>query len=544
MYCTRIAFVIAFAAAAFAQTTYTVSTLAGAPSLGDGGRATNATFSNIEGIATAASGDLLISDAGDHRIRRVSPAGPIATAAGVSSPGLSPDETPAARGLLHTPYGLAADGSGAIFFADFGNSLVRCVTSTGVLRTLAGGGVETRLDAPLPAGRLQLAGPRNVASAPNGVLFVSDYTGHRVYRIAAGQVETVAGAGVPGFDAERVAASAKLRFPAGIAVSPAGDVYIADSGNGVVRRVFGGLISTFLGPANGLTLDTPTGLAVDEAGNLFVVDSKRKRLYRRSRIGDIRVLGGPEIAEPRDVAVDGAGNVFVAEAKRVWRIRPDGAISLYAGQVEAAALPEDVPAGSAPLAAPMHVSLDAVGNLYVTEEEGRRGRRIAPNGLIRTVAAQLNDPVAAVMDSRGALRVAEYAGNRILSIAPDGKSTVLAGDGTPGFRGDNGLAANARVNRPRGLILDRNGNLLFADSLNHRIRRIGVNGVITTIAGTGVRGYSGDGRLATQAQLDTPQGLFLDAAGVITGHGAHYRTHRSGANHRNNSNRERDARRI
>lgn len=491
---------------AVGQTAYTVSTVAGANSLGDGGRATSASFVSIEGVAADSLGNVYISDAGDHRIRRVSPSGVITTVAGSSSPGLTPDDTPAAQALLNSPYGIAMAAAGHLYYADFGNRLVRCIGASGLVRTVAGG---TEV--------IKFAGPRNVAVDGTGAVIFSDYEGHRVYRVSGSDVTAFAGNGTAGFDSEPVAARARLRSPAGVAVDSLGYVYIADSGNGLVRRVFGGQISTFAGGAgDAVTLDTPTAVTADGAGNIFILDLKRKRVYRRSRIGDTRVVAA-DVAEPRDIAADPAGNLYIAEARRVFRLTPSGQLSLHAGQPDAASLPEDSPAANAALSAPIHVSLDAAGNLYVTEERGRRVRRINQAGLIRTMAngQTFADPVASVMDPRGVLRVADYAGNRIYSIAPDGKATVIAGDGTAGFRGDNALATGSRVNRPRELVLDRAGNLIFADSLNHRVRRIGVNGVITTIAGTGTRGFSGDGRLATQAQLNTPQGVFLDPAGVL-----------------------------
>ncbi len=506
-----IAAVFALAVHGAGQNLYNISTIAGANALGDGGRATNASFSSIEGIAVDSLGNLLIADGLGHRIRRVSQGGIIITLAGTSIPGFSPDETPVGRAQLNAPYGLAAGASGHVFIADFGNALVRCLTPTGTIRTVAGGGAETDLAVATPL-TLRLGGPRNVALDAAGNLYVADYSGHRVYRITTrGQVEVVAGTGAAGRDTVATASLAKLNGPTGLAIDLLGYVYIADSNNGLVRRVFGGQISTVV-----TGLNIPTGLATDPAGDLYIVDAKNKRVVRRSRAGDLRSVAA-EVKEPRDVAVDGLGNLYVAEPRRVWRVGQEGVAVRYAGLAANAEPREDTPAEMAVLAAPFHVSMDPNGNLLVTEEEGRRVRRIAANGTIRTLAgpAHLNDPVAAVMDARGVLRVADYAGNRVWSFAPDGTASVLAGDGTGGYRGDNGLASASRLFRPRGLALDRSGNLYVADSMNHRVRRIGTNGVITTYAGTGFPGYSGDGRLATQAQLNSPAGLFVDVAGAL-----------------------------
>ncbi|MBM3737539.1 MAG: hypothetical protein FJW39_17295 [Acidobacteria bacterium] len=501
MFYTRLTSVLLTPVLAFCQNSFTVSTIAGANSSGDGGRATNANFSSIEGIAADAQGNLYIADAGAHRIRRVSPEGIITTLAGTSTAGYSPDDTPADKSLLNSPYSVAAGTNGHLFIADLGNALVRCISPAGLLRTVPG---------PTPA--IEFRKPRSLAVDFGGSVYVSDFDGHRVYRITPnGAIEVAAGTGTAGFDNNSAAPNSRLRAPAGLALDLSGSLYIADSGNGAIRRVFAGQIQTVAGG-----FQTPSSITVDPAGALYTVEPQAKRITRITRLGERRTFA-PEIKQPRDIAAAPNGDLFAAESTRVWRITPSGSIVLHAGAAENAPVPEDVPSETASLASPIHLSFDTAGNLYVTEQSNRRVRRISTTGFIRTVADSklLADPVAAVMDSRGVLRVAEFASSRVVAIAPNGSLTVVAGDGRLGFGGDNSLATGARLNRPRDIALDRQGNLYIADSLNHRIRRVGVNGIITTVAGNGTRGFAGDGRLATQAQLNSPQGMLVDPAGAL-----------------------------
>jgi len=501
---------------------YTITTIAGTNFVGDGGRATSAQLSAVEGLACDGAGNIYIADNTDHRVRKVSASGIITTVAGNGNAALGGDNGPGDRASLNAPYGVAVDASGNLYIADFGNNRIRRVAPDGTIRTIVGGG---QIRAPGEGGDAlgaQFQGARNVAADLAGNLYISDYLDHRVYRVTpTGQIAVVAGTGVPGNNGDGLALNVRLRFPAGLAIDRSGTLYIADSGNRMVRRLSGGYILTVAGGVSQtISLSAPTGLAVDRDGNLYIADSGASRVYRRSANGAFSTIAGanpPLPGQTRDVCADPLGYVYVADGRRVLRIVPNAPSIVVAGDGTFGNVRDHVDARETYLEGPIGVALDEMGHLYVVEEKGRRVRRITRDGFIHTVAngTALIDPVAVAADGLGALRIAEYQNNRIRTISFSGAIYTMAGDGEPGFSGDGLPAAGARLNRPRGLIHDREGSLYVADSLNHRIRRISPNGFISTVAGTGVRGYYGDGGFSLQAHLNAPLGVATDSFGNL-----------------------------
>jgi sugar lactone lactonase YvrE len=354
----------------------------------------------------------------------------------------------------------------------------------------------------------------------------------RIYRVSPdGRVSVAAWTGVAGTNGDGAGISTQLSYPAGMAVDRLGALYVADSGNKLVRRISGGQVTTIL-----TTPGTPVGLAFDREGNLFIADTTSSRLYRRGANGSISTVAGasPALDGPvRDVTVDALGVVCFAVGKQVMKLASNGVPVVIAGTGTNRAIIENSDARLAVLQGPMGVATDSVGNLYIAEERLARVRSVSWTGLIKTVAggglptglsvgdgglatdARLVDPVAVAWDPVAGLRVVEYFGNRVRGLFASGKIFTVAGDGEPGYRGDSAPASQARLNRPRAAVFDREGNLYISDSLNHRIRKIGANGFISTVAGSGVRGFYGDGGLATQAQLNSPQGVAVDSLGNI-----------------------------
>jgi sugar lactone lactonase YvrE len=194
------------------------------------------------------------------------------------------------------------------------------------------------------------------------------------------------------------------------------------------------------------------------------------------------------------------------------------------------------PATEALLWMPEGVAVDSTGNLYIAEFSNHRIRCVSPNGIIETIAgggppgkfgrelgsgdggpalrARLNCPHAMVVDSQGRLFVADWLDHRVRRITPDGMITTVTGMGKPGFSGDGGPAAKAMLSSPHGLAVDGAGNLLIADYANNRIRKVNAEGTISTIAGGGTLGPTESGR-ASEVRLNLPTGIALDAAGNL-----------------------------
>lgn len=517
------------------QSAYRISTVAGTGFVGDGGAATAATLSAVEGMAVDVAGNLYIADNAGHRIRRVEAgSGKISTVAGNGTPGLRGDGGPAAASVLNSPYGMTIDAGGNLYFADFGNRRIRRIAAAdGTISTVAGGGGGS--GSATDALSASFLGPRNVAVDRAGNLFVSDYADHRIYRVTPdGRISVAAGTGSAGYNGDGAALTTQLRFPAGLAADRDGAVWVADSGNKMIRRLAGGQIATVIS-----SLSTPLGLALDAAGALLVADGGANVVVRRSADGTVSTIAGlsPKLAGPvRDVAAGAAaGGVWFSHGRQAMRLVPGAAAPLVVAGDGAAAVKvvENSDARMSVLQSPMGVAVDSAGQIYIAEEALKRVRGVSSGGLIRTVAggalptglsvgdggaataARLFAPAAVAWDAVAGLRIADAAGHRIRGVLTSGTIFTVAGDGEPGYGGDASPAAQARLNRPRGVAFDRAGNLYIADSGNHRIRRIGANGFITTVAGSGVRGYFGDGGAAVQCQLNAPQGVAADTEGNL-----------------------------
>jgi len=247
--------------------------------------------------------------------------------------------------------------------------------------------------------------------------------------------------------------------------------------------------------------------------------------------GGSALLG--QFREPRTLAVDDWGNVYVADTynHRIRKVDTSGVMTTVAGTGSPGSSFDGGPATAAKLETPHSVALDAAGNLYIADSPNQRIRKVGPDGIITTVAgtgatgysgdggpataAKLNYPKGVEIGADGLLYIADSLNNRIRRVDASGIITTVAGTGAGGFSGDGGPATAAKLNRPRNIVFDASGVLWIADDLNNRVRRVGVDGVITTYAGTGAAGYSGDGGPATAARFDQVRDLALDAAGNL-----------------------------
>jgi sugar lactone lactonase YvrE len=236
---------------------------------------------------------------------------------------------------------------------------------------------------------------------------------------------------------------------------------------------------------------------------------------------------------PYAVALDAVGNFYIADTdnESIRKVTPNGILTTVAGNGATGYFGDSGPATNASLNYPFGVALDAVGNLYIADLGNGRIRKVGANGIITTVAgngdqgysgdggpatnASLFSPGGVAFDGVGNLYIADVDNQRVRKVDTNGNITTVAGTGALGYYGDGGPATNADLDYPSGLALDAAGNLYIGDPGNERIRKVGTNGIITTVAGTGASGYYGDGGPVTNADLDYPSGLALDAVGYL-----------------------------
>jgi uncharacterized protein (TIGR03437 family) len=512
---------------------------------GDNGPAASAELAEPFGLAVDSAGNLYIADWGNNRIREVSN-GVITTVAGAAANGtccFNGDGGPATSAQIIEPEDIAVDSAGNLYIADYVDHSVRKV-SGGVITTVAGNGTQGFSGDNGPATSAQLAGPYGVAVDSAGNIYIGDAPINRVRKVSGGVITTVAGTGTQGFSGDNgPATNAQLYYPYGVSVDSAGDLYIADSENYLIRKVANGVITTVAGngtqgfggdngPATSAQLQ-PSGVAVDSAGSLYIADSPNNRI-RKVANGVITTVAGngtpgfggdngpatsAQLYYPSGVAVDAAGNVYIADTfnNRVRKIS-GGVITTVAGNgTPSFGGGDNGPATSAQLYYPSGVAVDSAGDLYIADTESSRIRKIA-NGVITTVAGggtspsdYLSFPDGVAVDSAGNLYIADTRNNLIRKVS-NGVITTVAGTGTQGFSGDNGPATSAQLYWPWGVAVDSAGNLYIAD--NDRIRKV-ANGAIITVAGNGGFGFSGDSGPATSAELYQPEGVAVDSAGNV-----------------------------
>jgi uncharacterized protein (TIGR03437 family) len=266
---------------------------------------------------------------------------------------------------------------------------------------------------------------------------------------------------------------------------------------------------------------------VDKAGTLTRVAGNGKRGYS----GDGGLATEAEFFDPRSIAIDSRGNIYVADDgnQRVRVISADGIVTTLAGNGTAGNTGDGGEATEAQVFYPSDVAVDARGNLYIAS--GNVIRVVSTAGIINAfagngtagysgdggaaISAELNSPDSMTFDAAGNLYFVDFYNYRVRKVSPTGIITPVAGNGTSGYAGDGGLATVAELATPGGLATDASGNLYIADAANHRTRMVSPAGIITTVAGNGTAGYSGDGGLATAAELNGPSGVAVDSSGNL-----------------------------
>ena len=537
-----------------------IATVAGGYS-GDGGQAAVASFNTLGDVAVDSAGNFYVVDTYGHRIRKVSVAtGVITTVAGSGLSGFSGDGGLAVSASLNFPRAVEVDSSGNLYIADSGNHRVRMVNSAGVITTVAGNGASVYGGDGGPATAASF-GSLDDLGLYGGSLYIVDGTSLRIRRVdSSGNINTVAGNGQSGHGGDGGAAtSANFMAPKGIELDGNGNVFIADYGDQRIRKVdASGLISTVAGngtagfsgdggSATAASLRNPTDVKVSADNSLYIADSNNNRV-RKVTGGTIATVAGngsvgysgdggqatsASFAYPGKIALDAAsGYLYIADTSNlvIRRLDGSGIVTTVAGG--SVPLGDGMKANAISLNNPVSVAFDNLGNLYIADTIHDRIRKVDLNGVITTLAgngtegfggdlglataASLNSPNAIVADGSQNIYIADSGNHRIRRVdAKTGTIATVAGNGVEGSSSEGVSAVTSSLAYPSGIALDGNGNFYIADTLNHRVHKVDATGIITTMAGNGTAGFSGDGGAAKAASLFSPTGIILDVTGNL-----------------------------
>lgn len=485
-----------------------VSTLAGSGVAGfaDGAGGT-AKFSQPTGITVDASGTVYVTDTGNHRIRKITSAGVASTLAGSGVYG-STDGTGTAA-LFNSPRGVVVDGSGDLYVSDAGSQKIRKVTSAGVVTTLAGDGNSGFADGTGSAARFYR--PDGIAVDGGGNVYVADYSNQIIRKVtSAGVVTTFAGAPAASGLLDATGGAARFYWPSGLAVDSSGNAYVADANNRIRKITSAGAVSTLAGSGVAGFADgagsiarfaNPSGVAVDGSGSVYVADTNNHKIRKITSAGVVSTFAGSGVAafadgtgslakfaNPNGVAVDANGNVYVADTNnhKIRKITSAGEVSTLAGGTSGFA---DGAGGMAKFSNPRGVAVDGSGNVFVADFGNHRIRKITSAGVVSTLAgsgvagfadgagstAKFSSPMGAAVDAGGTVYVADTGGNRVRKITEAGVVVTIGGAGVVGST--EGAGVLALFSNPKGVAVDGGGNVIVSDTDNNKIRYGAVSGL-------------------------------------------------------------------
>ncbi len=467
------------------------------------------------GVTVDSAGNYYFAAGNQNRVFKVNTSGTLTVVAGNGLPGYAGDGVAggAPNALLNNPTGIAVDTSGNVYIADTANFVIRKVDTSNTITTIAGeAGVCTYNGNGSPATNFDLCYPAGLAVDGAGHLYIADEYNQLIRKLvlSSSTISTYAGSGTGGYSGDGgLAASAELYYPLSVAADAAGNVYIADTYNFRVREVTvsNGKIKTIAGNgtegyagdgglATAANINYTFGVAVNSAGTKVTIADTYDGVVRQFTLGgDIATIAGGGgtgwcgdgglatsacFNQPYGVAVTSSGSVYVADYynDRIRQFTAGGNINTVAGN------------GSTTIPAP------ATG--------------VPPTGVV------LYDPWASLKDPSGNIFIADQYNSMVRELVLSSDLVdFFAGNGADAYRGDGGLATSAGLSYPSGIARDSDGNIYIADTENCAIRMVNTTGYISTIAGTGVCGYSGDGGPATSATLNNPYSVYVDSHDVV-----------------------------
>jgi len=524
---------------------------------GDGGAATNAGLNAPRSVVFDRTGDLLIADTGNNCVREIDVNGIIHTVIGNGVAAYAGDGGTATNASLNSPVGLAFDAFGNLFVADMGNNCIRKITTGSLIMTGVANGYSAFCGDGGAAINANLAHPAGLAFDTNDNLYIADTGNYRVRevwfadnpRLSLAGIDlnnegtyTVVITGPYGAVTSSIVNLVLASNPPSILIQPT-NLAVLPRGFAALRVVAAGTQPLqYSWYFNSTNLIQSSSRAVLDFNQFDVTNQGRYMVVVTNNYGSVTSFVAVLACAPM-VTDQPISQMAFAGSNLMFNVAASGyGLLTYQWQLNGTNVPSNIittvagggssnpgnggPATNASLNWVSGITSDSLGNLYIADQNCYRIQKVDSNGMITTVAGNGTNvysgdngpatnagvvlPDSVAVDRFGNVFFAQYSDCRIRKVDTNGIITTVAGNGTAGFSGDNGIATNASLNYPLGIALDTNGNLYIADYYNNRVRRVDAGGIITTVAGSGSFSFSGDGGFATNAAFRYPDGVFVD----------------------------------
>jgi len=515
------------------------------------GTGSAARFNQPTALALDASNNLYVADNGNHTIRKVTPAGVVTTFVGAAGAIGTADGTGSAA-RFNEPTGIAFDSAGNLFVADSANGCIRKVTPAGVVTTFAGNKGNPGF-ANGTGAAAKFWEPNAIAFDAAGNLFVAGGRNHCIRKITPDAVvTTVAGSTLAGW-LDGTGAAASFSYPQGLCFDTAGNLYITDAElNSTLRKMTpAGVVTTLAGQNGSYSVGSTnaTGsaarfnrvqkLAVDTSGNVYAADNGNFIVRKITPAGVVTTLAGTagfpgtidgigpaaRFQSISGATADSSGNLYVVDSYKVRKITPTGTVSTIAGGTAGSA---DGTGPAAQFNTSGEIAVDSAGNLYLADTANNTIRKITSTGVVTTFAgsagvsgstnatgsaARFDYPIGITVDTSGNVYVGDNHGCLLRKITAAGVVTTLAGASVDSF-GLDGTGTAARFDQITSLCTDSSGNLFATDNYDYTVRKITPAGVVTTVGGAVQAANHADG-IGTNARFYNPTGIAVDPTGNL-----------------------------